>query len=431
MRLSRFGEKFSGHTGIMDLMDDMGRALAGSEKKYMLGGGNPASIPAMEAVWRRRLQDLLVDERGIEQMLGRYDTPQGQPSFLAALADMFQSEYQWSVGPENIAITNGSQTAFFMLLNMFSGPERILFPLLPEYIGYADQGIDPDTLVAVKPRIERLDEHTHKYHVDFEAVERVLAESGRDGRAGIGAICVSRPTNPSGNVLTDDEVARLDQLARRYNVPLLIDNAYGMPFPHIIFDDVVEGGAQPMWNENTVLGMSLSKIGLPGTRTGIIVASEEIITALSRANAVISLANATVGQYIVEPMVRDRSIISLSRDTILPFYRKRAYNAQCHVADSFGDDVPYSIHRLEGSIFLWLWMPDLPVPTVQLYERLKKRDVLVVPGEYFFFGNEEIAQWRHKGECIRINYGQEPEDVKRGIEIIAHEVKNIWRHRAG
>ena len=29
----------------------------------------------------------------------------------------------------------------------------------------------------------------------------------------IGAICVSRPTNPPGNVLTDDEIARLKSLA--------------------------------------------------------------------------------------------------------------------------------------------------------------------------------------------------------------------------
>lgn len=36
-----------------------------------------------------------------------------------------------------------------------------------------------------------------KYHVDFEHLT-----IGDD----IGAICVSRPTNPTGNVITDDEV---------------------------------------------------------------------------------------------------------------------------------------------------------------------------------------------------------------------------------
>ena len=302
-------------------MDDMGRALAGNKQKYMLGGGNPASIPAMEAVWRRRIQDLLVDDRGIERMLGQYDTPQGQPGFVEALADLLRCEFAWDVGPENIAVTNGSQNAFFMLLNMYSGPAKILFPLLPEYIGYADQGIDPDTFVAVKPRVEKLDEHTHKYRVDFDSVEEVLrggvtVTDSAAGSSPVGAICVSRPTNPSGNVLSDDEVSRLDELARHYGIPLIIDNAYGMPFPHIIFDERVEGTAQPVWNENIILGMSLSKLGLPGARTGIVVASEEVVTALSRANAVMSLANTTVGQYLVEPLLRDRSILALARDTL-------------------------------------------------------------------------------------------------------------------
>ncbi len=430
MRLSQFGQRFAGKTGIMDLMDDMGRALAGKEKKYMLGGGNPAAIPAMEAVWRRRVQDLLANQRGIERMLGQYDTPQGQPSFVTALAEMLRREFAWDIGPENIAVTNGSQNAFFILLNMFSGPAKILFPLLPEYVGYADQGIDPDTFVAVKPRVEQLDEHTHKYRVNFDAVERVLAGSDGNGADSFGAICVSRPTNPSGNVLSDDEMARLDGLARHYSIPLIVDNAYGMPFPHIIFDDLVEGTAQPLWNENIILGMSLSKLGLPGARTGIVVASEEVVTALSRANAVLSLANTTVGQHLVEPLIRDRSLVTRSRNTIQPFYRERADTALAVLHDAFRETGPYSVHRLEGSIFLWLWLPDLPVPTVELYQRLKKRSVLVVPGEYFFFGDSEVKSWAHARECLRINYGQEPDDVERGLQIIAEEV-GILRQRNG
>ena len=74
-----------------------------------------------------------------------------------------------------------------------------------------------------------------------------------------GMICVSRPTNPTGNVITDEELIKLDALANQHGVPLVIDNAYGVPFPGIIFSD-----ARPLWNPNIVLCMSLSKLGLPG-----------------------------------------------------------------------------------------------------------------------------------------------------------------------
>lgn len=48
-------------------------------------------------------------------------------------------------------------------------------------------------------------------------------------------ICVSRPTNPTGNVITDEELLKLDALANQHGIPLVIDNAYGVPFPGIIF----------------------------------------------------------------------------------------------------------------------------------------------------------------------------------------------------
>lgn len=432
MEFSRFGQTLGGNTGIMDLMDDMGRALAGSEKKYMLGGGNPARIPEMDALWRRRMQELLDTEGTVERMLGNYDTPQGQPAFLAALAALLHQQFGWDIGPENVAITNGSQTAFFLLLNMFSGSagagrRRILFPLLPEYIGYADQGLDPEAFVACRPVIERVDETTHKYHIDFDAVERVLSEAARGAADPIGAICVSRPTNPSGNVLTDAEMHRLDELARRFAVPLMIDNAYGMPFPHIVFDDVVQGPAQPMWNDNTILGMSLSKLGLPGVRTGITIGPAPVIRALSRANAVLSLANATMGQYLVEPLISDGTLLSVSHQVIRPYYRSKADEARRWLDTAMGDGVPHSIHRTEGSIFLWLWLPDLPVTSRELYERLKARNVIVVPGEYFFFGDATLERWDHAHQCLRINYGQPGRDVETGLGIIADEVHRIWR----
>ena len=55
----------------------------------------------------------------------------------------------------------------------------------------------------------------------------------------IGAICVSRPTNPTGNVLTDAEVYQLTDLARSHGIPFILDSAYGLPFPGIVFVDAV------------------------------------------------------------------------------------------------------------------------------------------------------------------------------------------------
>jgi valine--pyruvate aminotransferase len=87
--------------------------------------------------------------------------------------------------------------------------------------------------------------------------------------------------------------------------------------------------------------------------------------------------------------------------------------------------LPYQVHKPEGAFFLWLWFPDLPITSRQLYRRLKDRGVLIVPGEYFFPGLEE--PWRHRQECIRLSYAADPDKVKQGIEIIGEELRNAWK----
>jgi len=414
MDWSLFGEKFTARSGILELMDDLGRAMdqlkQGDGELSMLGGGNPAHIPEVQALWRREMQRLLDHPGEFDRMLANYDTPQGKHSFLEALAGLLRDKYEWPVGPENIAITNGSQSAFFLLFNMLSGPYaggegKILFPLMPEYIGYADQSLGSDHYRSFRPQIQEREYPFFKYTVNFDELE--VADD-------VKAICVSRPTNPTGNVLTDAEVERLSRIAEEKGIPLLLDNAYGTPFPHIIFEEV-----NPFWNENTILGMSLSKIGLPGVRTGIIVARPEVVEALSAVNAIMSLANGTIGQVLTEEMVRSGEILTVSRDMVQPYYKDKAHLAIGWIRQYFDDKVDYRLHVNEGSLFLWIWFKSLRITTKELYEILKKRGVLVVPGEYFFFGLDE--PWEHQTQCLRLSYAQSGPDVERGLRIIAEE----------
>jgi len=415
--MSKFGRKMAGHSGIVELMDDLGKAMAGHEKMLMLGGGNPAGIPEMQAIWREEMTALLQDGERFDRVLCHYDVPQGSPRFLEAVATLFRDEYGWNIGPQNVAVTNSSQNAYFMLLNMLAGERedgttgKILLPVTPEYIGYADQGLGDDLFVACKPLITEIGDHEFKYHVDFD--DLVLGDD-------IAAVCVSRPTNPTGNVLTDDEVRRLAGLTKERGIPLLIDNAYGAPFPNIIFGD-----AEPYWDDHIILTLSLSKLGLPGVRTGIVIASEEIIAALSSANAIISLASGNIGQALVATQVESRRILQASRDIVRPFYEARLKRALEFVEASFDQHLPWRLHRCEGALFLWLWCRDMPIDSREFYERLKARGVLVVPGRYFFYGLDE--PWPHQDHCIRINYSQPEETVREGLRIIGEEMQQAYR----
>ena len=106
------------------------------------------------------------------------------------------------------------------------------------------------------------------------------------------------------------------------------------------------------------------------------------------------------------------------------FYREKSKVSLDIIQETF-HGIDYAVHKSEGAFFLWIWFRDLPVTTKELYNRLKERDVLVIPGEYFFYGLEE--PWEHQDQCIRLNFAQPEDVVRKGIAIIAEEVQNSKR----
>lgn len=421
---SKFGQKFSQNSGILQLMDDLGNALASDKPINMLGGGNPANIKAINDVYQETLQSLIRDGTALNS-IGNYSTPQGDAGFIDSLVAFFNRHYDWGLTADNIALTNGSQNAFFYLFNLFSGKfsdnqdKKILLPLAPEYIGYADAHIDDKHFIAVEPIIE---DTTHqgetgffKYRVDFDK----LAQLPELQNGQIGAICCSRPTNPTGNVLTDDEMDKLLAIAKAYNLPLIVDNAYGMPFPNIIYSDTTL-----TFDDNIILCFSLSKVGLPGVRTGIVVASPQVIKAVCAMNAVINLAPVRFGATIAKPLFDDDRIATLSNDTIKPFYQQQSTLAVRLLKHEF-QDLPVKIHKPEGAMFLWVWFKDLPVSTQVLYEKLKEKGTLIIPSEHFFVGLD-TNHYRHAHECIRLSVAQPDEVLQKGIGTIGEVVRELY-----
>lgn len=425
MKFSQFGHKFSQKTGALQLMDDLAYAAGSGQIQAMLGGGNPARIPEVEAAYQQAYSDL--GAAGFSEIVASYSGSQGDAAFLQTLADFFNRQYDWGITPAHIAITNGSQNAFFYLFNLFSGAyeggqtRKILLPLVPEYLGYADVHVDAPHFVAARPQIEatqyRGQAGFFKYRIDFAEVERLLAAGD------VGAICCSRPTNPSGNVLTDAEIARLSALAASYDIPLIVDYAYGEPFPGIQFTPV-----QPSFAPHQVLCFSLSKTGLPSLRTGIVVAAPEVIAAISALNATLSLAPGRLSAAIARPLLAHDgkgSLRQLSQEVIRPFYQARADFAIDLLRQELAG-YPLRIHQPEGAIFLWLWFEGLPISTNTLYEELKAAGTLVVPGAYYFPGID-TSQDRHAHECLRMSYTQDEATLRIGISSIARLVKQAYQ----
>jgi valine--pyruvate aminotransferase len=150
MKLSRFGHQLSADSGIVDLMKDLGEALNVNRDVLFLGGGNPATIPEFESYAARHAQGIASDPLAWHKLIGVYQSPKGSEEFIALLVSYINKQFGWGISEANVAITNGSQSAFFILLNMYAGQRvdstadnklavtqrQIVFPMMPEYLAH-------------------------------------------------------------------------------------------------------------------------------------------------------------------------------------------------------------------------------------------------------------------------------------------------------
>ena len=418
MQFSNFARTFNAHSGAKELMEDMSCTPPGLDTVYRLGGGNPAIIPEVAELFRAELAKIAGDAKRFDQMASIYSEPLGDLHFREALADLLRDEYGWQLTAKNVALTPGSQLGFYFLFNLFGGVgpggkrRRIVIPLCPEYIGYKGLLANSADVTSRRSSIRKLPDRQFKYGLRMDGLEDV---------EDMGAIVVSRPTNPTGNVIRENELAQLDKVAKARGVPLIVDNAYGLPFPGMVFVN-----ASPQWNENTILTMSLSKIGLPALRTGIVVANEEVTEILGRVNALTQLAVGAAGAALVAPLLENRELLRVAREMIKPFYQRKVTEAVglCREALNSCD---YHIHKPEGSMFLWLWFPGLN-DNRALYRRLKARGVMILSGSEFFPGLG--SPWSHSRECVRINVCGDAGMVFEGLRIVGEEAARLQARAA-
>jgi len=387
-------------------MDDLGAALVNKSKiKAMLGGGQPAEVPEMTALFHELVQEALDTPESLHRIMGQYDPAEGEGEFRNAFAAMMNALYGWSVQQENVGISSGGQSACFHLFNALAGDgEQVLVPLLPDYMGYRDQLVSGAAFLGIAG-IPRRTGNRFKYELDREAIMKAPDT--------VRLMVLSRPTNPSGNVISDDDIAFLSQECLRREIPLLIDHAYGAPFPNAVYV-----ATESIWAPHHIHLYSLSKLGLPGTRTSIMVAAPEIITLMQKMTAVTSLANPGLGQAMIKPLILDQSLPKVCRDLITPFYQKKREHALSVLDAKLSSDVDYAIHEAEGAFFLWLWLPR--INTKELTEQLKKKGVLVISGNWFFYGLSQPAD--QENHCLRLTYSMPENEVELGLSILAEEV---------
>ncbi|KAI0559645.1 1-aminocyclopropane-1-carboxylate deaminase [Gracilaria domingensis] len=144
-----------------------------------------------------------------------YTASLGTPELKKAIAHHYLEWYSVQVAPSAIAVTTGASGAFVAtFLSCFDSGDRVAVSV-PGYPCYRH------TLLAMGVQVVDLlvDESTN-----FQpSVAHLSAEHGKQGLAGL---VVASPSNPTGSVLSGEQLCDLAQFCKQNSIRLVVDEIY-------------------------------------------------------------------------------------------------------------------------------------------------------------------------------------------------------------
>ncbi|TDU69045.1 valine-pyruvate aminotransferase [Streptomyces sp. KS 21] len=418
MQLSSRGRQMSRLSGIRSIMEDIAAADrdASDDEWLNLSPGNPSHIPEVVEAWRRLTREAL-DDRFVESST-RYGPSRGTATLVEAIVDYFNLTYGWSIGPQNVVVGPGSQMLSFIATSLYTGPDAdgvlqpLVLPRLPDYTGYQGLSPDPGGTVGIEPLIVPEGSHSFHYSLDTEALAR---------QTRMGMMLLSNPANPTGSSIEASELKTLIATAEERDVPLVLDHAYGEPFPQ-----VVRTRLAPVLHSHVINLFTLSKAGLPGERIAFAIGPADLIDPMVSFIANTTLHAPQLLQAVVERSLTTRQIDVISERHIKPYYRAKRAMAEALLAESLPDDLNWRLHSSDGGMFCWLWIDHDWFDDLTLYEFLKRRQMFIVPGRHFFVEPLDTPfLGTHGKRCIRLSLSPDEWAVADGIVRLGEALEEL------
>lgn len=192
----------------------------------------------------------------------KYSDGQGEPLLLHALSERYSKRLGRSVSTDQILCFPGTQTALYAVLTALAetGDEVLVGdPMYATYEGVIRAG--GATCVPVPLRPER------GFRIDVNDIAARITPQSR-------IIFLNTPHNPSGAVLTTEDIEAIGTLAKKHDLWIVSDEVY----EDLVFDGVnfISPLAFEDFAERTVVVSSISKShAAPGFRSGWCVAPAE------------------------------------------------------------------------------------------------------------------------------------------------------------
>jgi len=333
----------------------------------------------------------------------QYGKTEGLDELVDFVVGWCNKRYGFSISHDNVVIVSGSQQAMDVIGKVFIDYGDYVYVEAPTYVG---------TLVAFRNCGARfvgipMDEDGMIIDLLEEDIKKRVKENLPLPKF---VYVIPNFQNPSGRVLSLDRRKKLYEIAEKYDLVIVEDDAYG----EIYYDEKPPALIKSMDVSNRVIYCgSFSKILAPGMRVGWIVGDKNIIRKFVMAKQGMDLSTSTFAQFFIVEFCK-RGWLEPQIELIRKHYSGKRDVMESAIREYLPPGTKYS--RPGGGFFYWVQVEG--VDTTELFKiAVEKYNVAYVVGSAFYPYGERNDEMR-----INFTYPSE-EEIKEGIRRLGAAIK--------
>lgn len=335
-------------------------------KVLNFGQGHPDISPSPRAI--KKLYEFITEDDA-----HLYPGYGAAPVFIEALQTWYKKRFDATIEPaELLPLLGGKDGIAHLPLALFDEGDEILMPN-PGYMPYKD----PTVLVGAKPITYDLIE-AEDFKLNISAIEKKITKKTK-------ALWLNFPSNPTGQIVTLEELKEAVALAKKHNIIILYDNAYSeLTFDGYVAPSILQiEGAKDIAVEFSSFSKTFS---FAGFRMGWVVGNKDIIALLAKVktqmDSGLSMPLQKLGAYVLTDFHQEW------HDTMLSTYQSRRDSIIKHIK-AIG--MTFSIPL--GSMYIWAKIPPEEKSSEEFCHRmLHEKQIVFTPGTAFGSNGERYVR---------------------------------------
>ncbi|MEQ6390104.1 aminotransferase [Bacillaceae bacterium S4-13-58] len=299
----------------------------------------------------------------LEQGYTAYTANAGLIELREEVSKYLKNQYEAVYQPQNeVIITVGASQAIDIALRAVLNPGDEVVVVAPSFVSYA-----PAVELAGGVPVMLYTDPDDKFKLRPDQLKNVITKKTK-------AIMICSPNNPTGTVLSRDELIAISEVIEKYNLLVLSDEIYA----ELTYDEEYSSFASlPGMKERTILISGFSKaFAMTGWRLGYAAGPQDIIAAMTKIHQYTIMCAPTMAQYgALEALQNGKKAVQ---------DMKKSYKQRRNFVVKTFNEIGLSCDMPGGAFYVFPSIRETGLSSDEFAEQLLKEEkVAVVPGNVF------------------------------------------------